>query len=64
MENVLTISDVAKRLRLSSSTIYKYAEKGNIISYKVGNRWRFQEADIEKYLLSCTNSKKPKGGVL
>lgn len=53
MTNVFTIQDVAKALKLSTSTVYKYAEKGKIPSIKIGTATRFLEADIEKYVNIC-----------
>jgi PTS system nitrogen regulatory IIA component len=53
MVNVLTIKDVAKVLQLSTSTVYKYAEKGKIPSIKIGTARRFTESDIEKYVNTC-----------
>jgi excisionase family DNA binding protein len=52
MESTMTISDVAKLLQLSHSTIYKYAEGGKIPSVKVGKSRRFLPDDIQSYLQS------------
>jgi PTS system nitrogen regulatory IIA component len=63
MEKTLTIADVAERLQLSTSTIYKYAEQGRIPSMKIGTRRRFLEGELNEYLLSCQtniNSKEQK----
>jgi PTS system nitrogen regulatory IIA component len=49
----MTINDVAKKLQMSISTIYKYAERGKIPSFKVGTCRRFFEEEIEKFLKSC-----------
>jgi PTS system nitrogen regulatory IIA component len=56
MDITLTITDVAKRLQLSTSTIYKYAEAGRIPSFKIGARWRFLEEELKEYILSCQNN--------
>ncbi|MDR1901826.1 MAG: helix-turn-helix domain-containing protein [Treponema sp.] len=61
METVLTITDVAKKLQLSATTVYKYAEDGKIPSMKIGKQWRFTENDVENYLQSCKNQKNIKG---
>jgi PTS system nitrogen regulatory IIA component len=52
MESILTTQDVAKLLRLSKSTVYKYAEDGKIPSVKVGKSRRFLPGDIQAYLQS------------
>jgi excisionase family DNA binding protein len=62
METPLTIAEAAKRLQLSTSTIYKYTESGKIPSYKIGNCIRIAESELEKYFLSCKVSKNPEGG--
>jgi excisionase family DNA binding protein len=62
METPLTVADAAKRLRMSTSTIYKYTEKGKIPSYKVGNSIRISESELEQYFQSCKVSKNPEGG--
>ena len=50
MKNILSIDDVAKKLLMSKSTIYKYAEKNVIPSFKIGSTRRFFEIEIEEYL--------------
>jgi len=50
MENILTIEDVARKLRISKSTVYKYAEADKIPSFKIGSCRRFFESEIERYL--------------
>jgi PTS system nitrogen regulatory IIA component len=52
MSNILTINDVAKKLQMSQSTIYKYAEKGKIPSFKIGTCRRFIEDEIDNFLKS------------
>jgi excisionase family DNA binding protein len=55
MEKTLTVSDVAKILQLSVSTIYKHTESQKIPSIKVGNRIRVMEEELNNYILSCQN---------
>ena len=50
MSNILTIGDVAKILLMSKSTVYKYAERGKIPSFKIGTCRRFFEKEIDEYL--------------
>ena len=50
MENILTIDDVARKLQMSKSTIYKYAENGKIPSFKIGACRRFFEGEVNTYL--------------
>ncbi|AEF84432.1 conserved domain protein [Treponema primitia ZAS-2] len=53
MDTTLTITDVAEKLQLSLSTVYKFAEEGTLPALKVGKQWRFTEEDIKQYLQSC-----------
>ena len=56
MSNILTINDVSRKLQLSKSTIYKYAEKGKIPCLKIGTSLRFFEEEINLFLQSCSQS--------
>jgi excisionase family DNA binding protein len=53
METALTITDVAEKLQLSASTVYKLTENGELPVKKVGKQWRFTEEGITSYLQSC-----------
>ncbi|MFZ5919378.1 MAG: helix-turn-helix domain-containing protein [Chloroflexota bacterium] len=46
----MTIQDVAAYLRMSSQTIYRMAQRGQIPALKIQNRWRFRRSDIESWL--------------
>jgi excisionase family DNA binding protein len=58
MSETLTVQNVAKRLQVSPSTIYKYTEDGTIASVKVGNRVRILEEDLISYLTANKNNFK------
>jgi excisionase family DNA binding protein len=60
MEKTLTVTDVAKKLQVSLSTVYKYTEKNIIPSIKVGNRTRVLEEQLNDYILSCGKRKSDK----
>jgi PTS system nitrogen regulatory IIA component len=49
-EAILTIEEVAKYLRVSERTVYDWAQRGEIPSGKIGTVWRFQKAEIEKWV--------------
>lgn len=65
MEKILTVADVAEKLQLSVSTIYKYTESQKIPSVKVGNRIRVTEEKLAQFILSCQNNgiKKEEGAL-
>ena len=49
-DDILTIDEVAKYLRVSERTVYDWAQKGEIPSGKIGTVWRFKKTDLEKWV--------------
>lgn len=49
-DNILTIEEVAKYLRVSERTVYDWAQKGEIPAGKIGTVWRFKKSEIEKWV--------------
>jgi PTS system nitrogen regulatory IIA component len=49
-DDILTIEEVAKYLRVSERTVYDWAQKGEIPSGKIGTVWRFKKLEIEKWV--------------
>jgi PTS system nitrogen regulatory IIA component len=49
-DDILTLEEVAKYLRVSERTVYDWAQKGEIPSGKIGTVWRFKKTDIEKWV--------------
>lgn len=43
---ILTIKEVAEKLRVHRSTISRYALSGELRSYVIGNRRLFKETDV------------------
>jgi len=52
MEKLLTLQQIATRLQISETTLYKLARNGKIPAIKVGNQWRFKLDDVDKWLES------------
>jgi len=46
---ILTIDEVAEYLRLTSQTIYKWAQEKRIPAVKLGKEWRFRRSVIDKW---------------
>ena len=42
-EEIMTIEEVAKYLKLKPQTIYTWAQKGKIPAAKIGKEWRFRK---------------------
>ncbi|MDR1252141.1 MAG: PTS sugar transporter subunit IIA [Treponema sp.] len=49
-DNILTIEEVAKYLRVSERTVYDWAQRGEIPSGKIGTVWRFKKSEIEHWV--------------
>jgi len=47
---VMTIDDLAKYLKLSTSTLYKLCADGKAPGQKVGRHWRFHREVIDQWL--------------
>ena len=61
-DDILTIEEVAKYLRVSERTVYDWAQKGEIPSGKIGTVWRFKKSEIEKWVnerLSTSSKSAP-----
>lgn len=49
MEEIMTIEEVAKYLKLKPQTIYTWAQNGKIPAAKLGKEWRFKRSVIDKW---------------
>lgn len=47
---LLTIADVAQRLRVSTKTIRRLIGSGELPAFKVGRLWRVSERDLQRFL--------------
>ncbi len=56
-DDILTIEEVAKYLRVSERTVYDWAQKGEIPSGKIGTVWRFKKSEIESALKNGIKAK-------
>jgi excisionase family DNA binding protein len=48
--DVMTIEELSDYLKISMSSLYKYAQQGKIPCQKIGKHWRFRKAAIDKWL--------------
>ena len=49
-DDILTIEEVSKYLRISDRTVYDWAQKGEIPAGKIGTVWRFKKSEIERWV--------------
>ncbi|MEM7247941.1 MAG: helix-turn-helix domain-containing protein [Acidobacteriota bacterium] len=50
MQDLLTVKEVAKLLRLSPQTLYKMLENGEIPALRIGKQWRFESQAVRDWL--------------
>ena len=46
-DEILTLKEVAKYLKLAEKTAYRLAAEGKLPGFKVGGSWRFKREDME-----------------
>jgi len=49
MEEIMTLEEVAKYLKVKPQTIYTWAQSGKIPAAKLGKEWRFRKSVIDKW---------------
>jgi PTS system nitrogen regulatory IIA component len=57
MDDIMTLEEVAKYLKLKPQTIYVWAQKGDIPAAKLGREWRFKKSIIDKWFDHHINEK-------
>jgi len=55
-DQILTVKDVAKYLKVNDRTIYRMAIDGRIPAFKVGASWRFKSCEIDEWIESERNN--------
>lgn len=49
MEEIMTLEEVAKYLKVMPQTIYTWAQDGKIPAAKLGKEWRFRKPVIDRW---------------
>ena len=49
MDEIMTLEEVAKYLKMKPQTIYTWAQKGKIPAAKIGKEWRFRRDIIVEW---------------
>ncbi len=49
-DQLLTVGEVAERLRISSMTIYRWIEEGRLPAMQIGKQYRVRAADLDEVL--------------
>ena len=54
MNQLMTVQQVADYMQMSTDKVYDMAQKGEIPAIKIRQQWRFNRADIDAWLKSCS----------
>ena len=49
-DEYLTLEEVARLLRVSTKSVYRWAQSGRLEGFKAGQAWRFRRADVERWV--------------
>jgi len=49
-EELLTLDEVARYLRVPDKTVYEWAQRGEIPAGKIGTVWRFKKSELEQWV--------------
>ncbi|PIR37291.1 MAG: DNA-binding protein [Candidatus Zambryskibacteria bacterium CG10_big_fil_rev_8_21_14_0_10_42_12] len=44
------VEELAKKIRVSNMTIYRYIKKGKVKAYKIGKEFRIEKGEFNKFL--------------
>ena len=50
VKEMLTIKEAAEILDISTRSINRYIKDGKLKAFKVGNKWRFEKEEIERFI--------------
>ena len=56
----LTVREVAAYLNVNEKTIYRMAQRGDLPGFKVAGAWRFQRADLDRWISARKQAAKPR----
>lgn len=54
MDKLMTLEEVAKYLRVSERTLFRYIKSKKLKAYRIG-QWRVAEKDLQKFLEYMSN---------
>lgn len=65
--DILTVDEIAKYLRVSRATVCRWCGTGRLPAFKIGKGWRVQQRDLEDYIrqqrlvVAVVSGAEPKG---
>ncbi|MDX9840335.1 MAG: helix-turn-helix domain-containing protein [Desulfobulbus sp.] len=61
LDKWLTIDELASYIKISRTKLYGMAQRGEIPASKIGNQWRFDREEIDRWMNAhATGKEKPK----
>jgi len=57
-EEILTVKELAKYLKMDEHTVYRLARKGVLPGVKIGGEWRFKKDLIDRWIEEKSLDKK------
>lgn len=54
MPELMTVEELGRYLRFSKKTIYSLLKRGSLPAIQIGNKWRFDKAEIDSWLRNRT----------
>ena len=60
-ENVFTVQELARYLKMKPVTIYKHAKEGKLPGFKVGANWRFKKTTIDSWIAGQEQKENKRG---
>ncbi len=59
----LTVRDVARVLNVSEKTVYRWIKNGRLPAYRISGRYRFDQAELQKWVSAARISQAPGGSL-
>ena len=50
IDEIMTLEEVARYLKMKPPTVYKWAQEGKIPGAKIGKEWRFRKSIIDEWI--------------
>lgn len=50
MDEIFSIKELSKYLKIDTATAYRLTSSGKIPAFKVGRQWRFKKDDIDRWI--------------
>lgn len=60
-DEILTVQEVAKLLKVADKTVYTMAQRSELPAFKVRGQWRFRRADLDSWIAKQTFGESGKG---